>query len=234
MATKRIVKDDDFGKIIIRTRSTARNITLRTKPDGLYITVPPYCNTSRIMAVVEQSRKQLLEHWEKQEPQVFGPDYQLNAPCFRLHLEPSELTYFCVKIDDGEVRLLYPKDTDFSSKTAHQLIKGGIIRALKMVASEFLPPLLDVWAERFDLTYKRVKISGSRGRWGSCSSAKSINLSCYLMLLPPHLMDYVILHELTHTLEMNHGPAFREKLNSFTGNQALALRKELSNFRIEF
>ena len=234
MATKRVLIDEDFGQVIIRTRSTARNITLRTKPDGLHVTVPPYSSTNRVMEVVEKFRSQLLEKWEKKRPKAFGPDYRLTAPCFRLYLAPSSLHHFRLQMNEEEVCLLYPEDTDFSNEAVQQLIRNGIIRALKKVAANFLPPLLQVWAERYGLAYKRVKITGSKGRWGSCSSAKSINLSCYLMLLPSHLMDYVLLHELTHTLEMNHGPAFWEKLNSFTANQALALRKELRNYHTDF
>ena len=234
MATKRMLIDEDFGQIVIRTRTTARNITLRTKPDGLYVTVPPYSSTSRVLSVVEKFRSQLLEKWEKKRPQAFGPDYQLMAPCFRLHLAPSSFSHFRLQMNDEEVCLLYPKDTDFSNEAVQQLIRNGIIRALKKVAANYLPPLLNVWADRFGLTYKRVKITGSKSRWGSCSSAKSINLSCYLMLLPSHLMDYVLLHELTHTLEMNHGPGFWDKLNRFTANQALALRKELRNYHTDF
>lgn len=54
------------------------------------------------------------------------------------------------------------------------------------------------------------------------------------MLLPAHLMDYVILHELAHTREMNHGPKFWELLNQLTDGKALALRKELRMHRPVF
>lgn len=54
------------------------------------------------------------------------------------------------------------------------------------------------------------------------------------MLLPPHLMDYVLLHELSHTKEMNHGPCFWELLDSMTGGRARALRAELRRFNTDF
>ena len=54
------------------------------------------------------------------------------------------------------------------------------------------------------------------------------------MLVPSHLIDYVILHELAHTREMNHGPHFWELLDSMTAGQALRLRGELRRFRPSF
>ena len=105
---------------------------------------------------------------------------------------------------------------------------------LRMLLRRNLPSLLSALSEQYHLPFKRVKITGSKGRWGSCSGTGSINLSCYLMLLPPHLMDYVLLHELSHTKEMNHGPRFWELLDSMTGGRARALRAELRRFNTDF
>ena len=77
------------------------------------------------------------------------------------------------------------------------------------------------------------RVNVSKGRWGSCSGRKDINLSCYLALLPPHLRDYVMLHELCHTREMNHGPHFWALLDALTDGKAKALREELKGHRTE-
>ena len=234
MATKRVVPDQDFGQIIIRTRITARNISMRTKPDGLHVTVPPRCLTSRIMAVIEEYRPKLLEKWQKSVEQPLDLNFRIDAPCFRLHLEEGRFSRFTLRMNEENITICCPPQTDFSQKTVQDLLRNAIIRALKKSAQAYLPPLLSELAEHYGFKYKKVKITGSKSRWGSCSATGSINLSCYLMLLPPHLMDYVLLHELTHTKEMNHGPQFWEILNDLTEGRAKTLRAELKNFRTSF
>ena len=97
--------------------------------------------------------------------------------------------------------------------------------------SHALAPLLPFLAAAHGFDYRGVKIQPSCTRWGSCSARRDINLSYYLMLVPPHLADYVMLHELCHTREMNHSPRFWALLDQFTGGKAHALREELKRYR---
>jgi len=87
-------------------------------------------------------------------------------------------------------------------------------------------------AAKHGFTFTDVKIQSSKSRWGSCSREKSINLSLYLMLLPVHLIDYVILHELCHTKEMNHGDKFWAWMDKVTENKAYELRQELKKYNM--
>ena len=106
------------------------------------------------------------------------------------------------------------------------------IRRLGLEAVQYLPDRLQALAASCNFTYASVKISKSKSRWGSCSSKKNISLSLFLMKLPLHLIDYVILHELCHTIEMNHGAKFWELLDKVCAGKAKALRKELKAYRI--
>lgn len=234
MATKRLVADPDFDRVEVRTNMRARNITMRPKADGLHVTVPPYTKTSAVLEAIDKHRTQLLEIYNRLRPRLIDCDFTIDAPCFKLTVERGLRQFFSVRFVDDRATVYCPPTADFSNPNVQATLRAGIVRAMKRQAELFLPPLLAEYASRYGLTYKRVRITGARSRWGSCSSGGTICLSCYLMLLPPNLMDYVMLHELAHTREMNHGPQFYAVLNSMTDGMALQLRSQLRSFRMPF
>ena len=131
----------------------------------------------------------------------------------------------------GKTEIICPPNTDFENDKLQEWLQKVIAEALRKNAKIILPQRLNALAVAHHFTFKGVKINSSEGRWGSCSSSKSINLSYYLILLPAHLLDYVLLHELCHTIEMNHGSEFWKLLNRATSNKALALREELKKYK---
>lgn len=64
------------------------------------------------------------------------------------------------------------------------------------------------WNQFYGFEYNRVAIRNQKTCWGSCTAKKNLNFSYKLMYLPEHLMDYIIVHELCHLKELNHGKGF--------------------------
>lgn len=234
ISKKQIISDKDFGKIHFVVRRSARNITMRVKEDGLHVTTPPYRSITALLEAIAPFRERLRNVCSEVKPKPFDLNFSIEAECFRLKLEASPLKNFTVSMRDETVVIACPAHADFTTDRVQTLVKNAVMRAMRKKAEEYLPPLVQYWSSLFDLPYNKVTISKARSRWGSCSSKRDISLSFYLMLLPAHLMDYVILHELAHTREMNHGPEFWELLNQLTDGKALALRKELRMHRPVF
>ncbi|MBQ0023867.1 MAG: M48 family metallopeptidase [Prevotellaceae bacterium] len=104
---------------------------------------------------------------------------------------------------------------------------------LRQEAKAYLPRRTAELAYMWGFEYESVKIQSSRTRWGSCSASSSINYSFYLMSVPEHLIDYVILHELCHTKHHDHSPAFWAEMNRVTDGTAKQLRQELRKYHTE-
>ncbi|MBR2889230.1 MAG: M48 family metallopeptidase [Oscillospiraceae bacterium] len=82
------------------------------------------------------------------------------------------------------------------------------IRDLGQRALEYIPGRVEYFAPLVGVTYGNITIRNQRTRWGSCSSRGNLNFNCLLMLVPPEVLDYVVVHELCHRKEMNHSPKF--------------------------
>lgn len=122
-----------------------------------------------------------------------------------------------------------------SFKLSHPLIqnpnKAEIEKELRSKAHSYLPFRLKELATKYGLQYQRLSIRNTRTRWGSCSSKNNINLCIHLMRLPEELIDYVILHELAHTVHKNHSIKFWNFLSLLLGTDAKAIDKKLKAYK---
>ena len=119
-----------------------------------------------------------------------------------------------------------------SGRTATVPDDPAELERMREEARAALVPKLLSAAARYGFPFKgRVAIKNNVSNWGSCSSKGNINLNMRLILLPEHLQDYVILHELCHLRYPDHGPAFHALL-SLLGGEENKLRRELNEWRI--
>lgn len=149
----------------------------------------------------------------------------------------------------GEVRLSFPRSTamrralEFLDSKSDWVVAArkrmaqkvsaqptytpAEIEALRQRAKAMLPPRVEELAQRFGFRYGRVTVRATRSKWGSCTAENNLSLSLWLMTLPSHLIDYVIIHELCHTVHHNHSPRFHALLDRCLGGREKALQKEL-------
>ena len=92
--------------------------------------------------------------------------------------------------------------------TAQPKFSGEEIHALADEALKVIPERVRHFAPLVGVTYGGLTIRNQHTRWGSCSSKGNLNFNCLLMLTPDHVIDYVVVHELCHRLEMNHSARF--------------------------
>lgn len=106
------------------------------------------------------------------------------------------------------------------------------IEELRRAAKADLPGRVERLSRETGLRYAGLTIRAARTKWGSCSGRNTLSLSLFLMTLPERLRDYVIIHELCHTVHHDHSPRFHALVDRLTGGNEKALARELRAFSI--
>jgi len=225
--------DKDLGKVWVIRNARAKNVIARRKPDYIQLTVPNRFSLKQIFKVFDEMKPR-LQLLEVKPRHLFNPETILETISFSVKIESRDVKNFYAKLENGVLNIICPSSFEFANDLVQNTIRNVVENAMRSEAKRIFPSRLEELAHIHDFEYSTVRINKSRTRWGSCSTKKSINLSYYCMLLPSHLLDLVILHELCHTVEMNHSSKFWKLLDKVTDNKAQILTRELKNIRIEW
>lgn len=233
MLKKCIISHPQFGNIEITRNSRARHIILRARPTHLSITIPIAATQKDLERALDMYGEKLLAQQKSIKSNIIDAKFHIEAPHFCFELQQHNGDKFFLRRNGCRYILLYPADTDFNSESRQVWVREIIKKSLRTCAKEILPQRLYRLATEHGFSYKNVSLRNSHTRWGSCSSRGNISLSIYLMLLPTKLIDYVLLHELCHTVEMNHGERFWALLNKACKCNAQIIRRELKKHKCD-
>ncbi len=201
------------GKVISYTlkRSSRRSIGFKVDHHGLTVTAPERASLSYIEQALAAKARWIMKALDKvqadqldtlapivwQDGTVFP---YLGKDC-RLHLVKTLTTRNRFTHTAGELIL--------QTISADTVSVAKAMRSwLKQQAADILLSRLADQAETMKLTYTKAALSNATQRWGSCSAKRHIRLNWRLILTDRPLMDYVIIHELAHLVELNHSHRF--------------------------
>ncbi|WP_234347286.1 M48 family metallopeptidase [Parabacteroides bouchesdurhonensis] len=224
------VNDNELGIIRLLTHPRATRYTVKVVNGKVTGTMPPYGDWQTLLRLINENKTRLQQLVVQRALPLLDEQTQLRTRTFSLHIIRHSQPRFMMSLKEDQLNIACPPDTDFTDSETQHTLRRMLQAALRHEARRLLPSRLKELATLHGFTYKNLKIQSSKGRWGSCSSGGNINLSLNLMLLPAHLADYVMLHELCHTVEMNHGEHFWQLMDNVTNGQAKSLRKELTGF----
>ena len=202
-----VIHDAEFGDITVRRSAQSKQVRLRVAPDGkLRASMPVYAPLFLLKRLVASSRPELRKLMAQSIPDTVYHDGQQIGKSHTLLVQRGSKLAASVK----KLRILVtlPEGLGIDSLEATHEIRQAVIQALRVEARSYLPKRLKYLADKLGFSYERVRFSHASSRWGSCSSTGTISLNIALMKLPFELIDYVIVHELAHTREMNHSEAF--------------------------
>ncbi len=202
MATKEF-EVAGVGLVYVYKRRGSKSIRLSVNSDGkIRVTMPTWLPYQAGVAFAQQKSSWL----QSQSQRETFKDGQRIGKYHTLRFIPKEVQKTKTQLTKTEAIVYYSDDTTSQQlqTAAHAVAK----RAAKAEGDQLLPQRLKELARKHNFSYKEVNIRHLKSRWGSCSSLHNITLNYYLMQLPWELIDYVLIHELSHTKELNHSPDF--------------------------
>lgn len=205
MPTK-ILNDRALGEIRIYKRKGTDKLSIRIAPKYIRVTQPKWMPFAAGEKFVFEHRDWILSNLNNEQELILEDGMQIGKEHL-LYFVKSDHNRKSVK--NSMIQIKYNQNNfAYYSNEIQDIAKQGIKQALIKEARALLPDRVNFMADQYDFEYETVKIKSMKSRWGSCNSQKIISLNCYLMEMPWHIIDYVILHELCHTKHLNHSAEF--------------------------
>jgi predicted metal-dependent hydrolase len=220
----------DIGLINVRKHPKSRSVRVSIDAKGsIKITIPKWLPYA---AGVEMANKNQV--WIRQQlakrPNQIGHGHRIGKSHYLSYLPSTDVTEAKARKKDNQIVVTYPENLPEKHHTVQKAAETVAVRVLRAEAAKLLPQRLETLATHYGLQYASVSVRQLKTRWGSCDARKHITLNIFLMQLPWNLIDYVLVHELAHTEELNHSPRFWDIVEHCMPT-AKALRKELKQYQ---
>lgn len=203
--------DGQTLQINVRTSKRARRLRLVSGIHGVHAVVPVNYNADELSSFVEKKRDWLLK-----TSQYYGRLKERCGGCEpgTVYFLGSKYRFNVVKdrlqstIVSGAMKIITFHVTD--RRTYRRQMQDWYREQTVKIIAERLPTL----ASKHNLQYNRVSIKNQKSRWGSCSKKGNLNFNLLLAAAPLEVIDYVIIHELMHLVELDHSPRFWQLVSS--------------------
>lgn len=213
----------------IRISRRAKHLSLNISHDhGLEVVLPRADDEVRIIPFLEQNRKWVEKHLAKASynPRQECADSLPHSVPLRAIEETWAVEY--INYQQRAKIVVHPHEelvifADLSDPLACRQL---LIRWIRARAKQYLGDYLSQLSADINLDYCSFRLRGQRSRWGSCSSNKDIILNYKLIFLPAEIVRYVLIHELCHTVYLDHSFKFWQLVEKFVPNHKI-LRKQL-------
>ena len=192
----------------LRASGRARRPGLWIAPEtGLVVTAPQGLDESRVRAFLQQHRRWILRQMERFQRCADAPSRWPYGPALLYRGDPHAVLARRAasgRVDRTPDRRLLVSARSPSIEGVRQMLQ----RWLKHEASRLLGERVAALGPRMGLVPGRVYVRNLRDRWGSCWPGGSLSFNYRLIMAPPEILDYVVVHELAHLREPNHSPRF--------------------------
>ena len=210
------IVDKEFGEIKIRKNKLARSVKLSVGVNGiLCASIPYYSPEFSVQRLINHNRTQIREMLALHNAKNLYKNGDLIGKTHTLFFRKFLGEEIKISNEGNQILVQIPQDLSFENQLVQSEIRKTVSKILRKQAKAYLPRRIDFLAEKYGFNFKKLRFSHTGTRWGSCSSSGTISLNIALMNLPHHLIDYVIIHELCHTRQMNHSSKFWQEVEKY-------------------
>ena len=208
-------------------RSSRKSVGLRITPEGLSVSAPHRLPEHVIENLLLEKSAWILKKLEEARPQpaptwLDGESLPLLGQAYLLKTSHSSKKSVALSHDGIEVRMPDPSP---------EKVEAMVQLWYKKRALECFSERVGHYCKRLGLIEPRLFLSNAKTRWGSCNSKREVRLNWRLVKLPIELVDYVVVHELAHLVELNHSKAFWDAVGRAYPDYRRA-RQELKRIRL--
>jgi len=190
-------------------RSKRKTLALIVKADGSVIVRAPMRASLKLIKEFVQNNASWIE---KKRTQALAAQ----PPAPKQYLSGERFTYlgnaYPLEIVKGQKKPLMLESNFKLAESARGNARLVFERWYRGQAKHILNERVDSYASQYDFQYKKIGITSARTRWGSCRPNGSLNFSWRLVMAPMEVVDYVVVHELVHTVFHNHSKQFWQKV----------------------
>jgi len=214
---------EHIGAVTINRNRQSVRYKIAIRPDGRVTVTIPW------LASFLSGEKFLIQHLQwvsdmrdkmAKKPAAqnsIQPGHLLSTRNYHYHVCSADIPQLRIRYapEAKQVFFEYPANLPIESSELQNKLQVMIAHVLRFDARKYLPGRISELAKTHGYAYQKVTIKNNKTNWGSCSTLKNINLNLHLMRLSDRLIDYVIVHELVHTVIPNHGPHFKSRMKSY-------------------
>lgn len=220
MLKEREKKFNGIGPVKIIRRRGNKRLTIRVNREAnVSISIPFHISIKTAERFLYEKQDWIIKTREKiiqNKPLIkkYSFDEVIHTRFYQIKIQQSTNEIPELKFIGKVCYILIPISIGTISDDAQAIIRKGITETLRREAKEYILPRLHALSIHHHFNYAEVRVKNLKSRWGSCSVRNNINLNIHLMRLPDHLIDYVLIHELVHTVHKNHGVEFWNTLDN--------------------
>ncbi len=233
--TEKNIPVKGIGLVKFKKNKRSKALTISIRPlKGITVNMPFYLPFSEALRIVEFRKEWIEKNLPKikkieEKATLFSEATTFKTRTRTLNIVSYTGEKFTAHLTHNSIDLRYPAAFNVNQTSIQELIRKSILWALKNEAKEYLPQRLNTLCHKHGFNYNKLFLKNNKTNWGSCSGKNNINLNIHLIRLPDYLIDYVIIHELCHTVEKNHSNQFWMLMARFIANPK-QLSKELRTY----